>query len=80
MHASCRQHTYILYAHNSWKNVNYSRYAVKLILCKRESELTTIKSEAKILFGMLHGNIVRYFASFIHVDRRGQKYFGMVME
>jgi serine/threonine protein kinase len=53
---------------------------VKLILCKAESELEAIKSEAKILFRMLHDNIVRYFASFIHKDHLGQKYFGVVME
>ena len=60
--------------------VDDQRYAVKLILCKQESELQTIKSEAKILFQMLHDNIVRYFSSFIHIDHLGQKYFGMVME
>lgn len=67
-------------AYLATSEVDDQQYAVKLILCKRDSDLSTIKSEAKILFRMLHDNIVRYFSSFIHIDHLGQKYFGMVME
>lgn len=60
--------------------VDDQRYAIKLIMCTEDADLATVKSEAKILFKLLHDNIVRYFSAFIHVDHYNRKYFGMVME
>ena len=56
------------------------RYAVKLIKISSSGDLDEIKSEAKILFPLVHQNIVRYFNAFMHTSSTGQLYYGLVME
>lgn len=56
-------------------NVDDQIYAVKLIPCKTDKELSAIKSEAKVLWSMQHRNITRYFSAFRH-----KEFFCVVME
>jgi len=67
-------------AYKGVSRVDDEVYAIKLIKIHRDGALDEIKSEAKILFPLVHKNIVRYFNSFLHTDSAGQLYYGLVME
>lgn len=55
--------------------VDDQMYAVKLIPCKTDKQLSDIKREAKVLWSMQHRYITRYFSAFRH-----KEFFCVVME